>query len=79
MLLGLEPADTAVIQDRLFHSEIKTGPGGALAGALAGIDIALWDLKGKQLAQPIYKLLGGACGTRSAVLCLDRQQRPGVR
>jgi L-alanine-DL-glutamate epimerase-like enolase superfamily enzyme len=33
------------------------------SGALAGLDIALWDLNGKLLDQPIYKLLGGAWQT----------------
>jgi D-arabinonate dehydratase/D-galactarolactone cycloisomerase len=49
-----------VLQDRLFHEHIKVGPEGAYAGALAAIDIALWDLKGKALAQPVWRLLGGA-------------------
>ncbi len=62
-LKGADPLDHAVIQDRLAHSLAKLGPDGALAGALAAIDIALWDLKGKLLGQPIYKLLGGAWRT----------------
>ncbi len=35
------------------------GPGGIFDLALAAIDIALWDIKGKFLTQPLYKLLGG--------------------
>ena len=60
MLLGADPLEPRVIQDRLFHQHIKLGPEGAYAGALAAIDIALWDLKGKMLGQPVWKLLGGA-------------------
>ena len=60
MLLGADPLEARVIQDRLFHQHIKVGPEGAYAGALAAIDIALWDLKGKALGQPVWKLLGGA-------------------
>jgi L-alanine-DL-glutamate epimerase-like enolase superfamily enzyme len=59
-LIGQDPLDHAVLQDRLLHRFVKLGPEGALSGALAAIDIALWDLKGKLLGQPIYKLLGGA-------------------
>ncbi|MBN8890165.1 MAG: mandelate racemase/muconate lactonizing enzyme family protein [Rhodospirillales bacterium] len=62
-LVGLDPLDQAVIQDRLLHRYIKLGPEGAVTGALAALDIALWDLKGKMLGLPIYKLLGGAWKT----------------
>src|SRR3954462_12944018 len=60
---GADPLDHAVIQDRLVHRLVKLGPEGALSGGLAALDIALWDLKGKLLGQPIYKLLGGAWRT----------------
>jgi len=63
-LIGEDPLDHAILQDSLLHSFVKLGPEGALTGALAAIDIALWDLKGKLLGQPIYKLLGGAWRTR---------------
>ena len=62
-VMGADPLDHAVIQDRLLHRLVKLGPEGALSGALAALDIALWDLKGKILGQPIYKLLGGAWRT----------------
>src|SRR5437763_1110234 len=63
MLIGEDPLDHAVLLDRALHSFVKLGPEGALTGALAALDIALWDLKGKLLGQPIYKLLGGAWRT----------------
>ncbi|MGE0260584.1 MAG: mandelate racemase/muconate lactonizing enzyme family protein [Alphaproteobacteria bacterium] len=63
VLIGHDPLDHAVLQDRLLHRFVKLGPEGALTGALAAIDIALWDLKGQALGQPIYKLLGGAWRT----------------
>src|SRR6516165_9256855 len=62
-LIGADPLDHAVLQDTLLHTFAKLGPEGALTGALAAIDIALWDLKGKLFNQPIYKLLGGAWRT----------------
>jgi L-alanine-DL-glutamate epimerase-like enolase superfamily enzyme len=59
-----DPLDHAVLQDRLLHRLVKLGPEGALSGALAALDIALWDLKGKLLGQPVYKLIGGAWRTK---------------
>ena len=62
-LIGVDPLDHAVLHDQLLHRFVKLGPEGALTSALAAIDIALWDLKGKALGQPIYKLAGGAWRT----------------
>lgn len=62
-LVGADALDHTVICDRLLHKYIKLGPEGAVTGALAALDIALWDIKGKWLGQPIHKLLGGAWRT----------------
>src|SRR3984893_4426298 len=62
-LIAKDPLDHAVLLDTLFHTFAKLGPEGALSGALAALDIALWDVKGKLFNQPIYKLLGGAWRT----------------
>lgn len=62
-LTGLDALDQAVIHDRLLHKYVKLGPEGAVTGALAALDIALWDIKGKHFDLPIYKLLGGAWRT----------------
>jgi len=63
-LVGSDVLDHAVTLDRLQHKLIKLGPDGIVTGAIAAVDIALWDLKGKAFRQPIYKLLGGAWRTR---------------
>src|SRR5881394_138769 len=63
VLMGQDPLDHAVLLDRALHTFVKLGPEGALTGALAALDIALWDIKGKAFGQPIYKLLGGAWQT----------------
>src|SRR3954452_16116748 len=63
MLVGRDPLDHAVLLDQAMHTLVKLGPEGALTGALAALDIALWDLKGKLTGLPIYKLLGGAWKT----------------
>jgi L-alanine-DL-glutamate epimerase-like enolase superfamily enzyme len=62
-LIGQDPLDHAVLLDTALHRLVKLGPEGALTGALAALDIALWDIKGKLFRQPIHKLLGGAWRT----------------
>ena len=37
--------------------------------AQSGIDLALWDLKGKLLGQPVYSLIGGPCRDKALVYC----------
>ncbi|KAL4946063.1 hypothetical protein BDV06DRAFT_235613 [Aspergillus oleicola] len=41
--------------------------GMAINAAISGIDIALWDIKGKVLKVPVYDLLGGACRNKARV------------
>ena len=56
--VGSDPMDTEAVGARLRR--IGGGsPAGLLTRALSAIDVALWDLKGKALGQPVYKLLGG--------------------
>ncbi len=48
------------IWDKLYWTLMPRGQTGYAAHALAAIDVALWDLKGKVLGQPVWRLLGGA-------------------
>jgi len=49
----------------------KHARGGVLIAAMSGIDIALWDLRGKMAGMPLWRLLGGTDG-----VC--RHTPPGV-
>ena len=61
LILGADPFDTEGIWARLSRQQVVThGLGAGSVIALSGIDIALWDLKGKLLGQPVFRLLGGA-------------------
>lgn len=44
--------------------------------AMSGIDIALWDLKGKRLGVPVYQLLGGQVRNKVQVYCWIGGDRP---
>ncbi len=66
-LLGADPLDTETLHRRLMGMATVAGPAGTLAVAVAGLDIALWDVKGKALAQPIWRLLGGRVRSRIPV------------
>ena len=58
-LIGKDPVDTEVRWREMVAASSASDMGGAVYCAIAGLDIALWDLKGKALGVPIYKLLGG--------------------
>ncbi len=60
LLMGENPMDTGRLWDKMYQATIYYGRGGAVTQAMAGVDIALWDIKGKALKQPIVNLLGGA-------------------
>ncbi|MEM9983983.1 MAG: enolase C-terminal domain-like protein, partial [Bacteroidota bacterium] len=58
-LLGKDPFDSEGIWHEAYLKGLEAGVGGIHPGTLAGVDNALWDLKGKLLEVPVYKLLGG--------------------
>lgn len=65
-LIGEDPMRIEHLWQRMFRGGFY--PGDRLIGSvIAGIDIALWDIKGQALGVPIYELLGGRC--RDYVQC----------
>lgn len=62
LLLGQDPTGSELIWDRLYRSQVH-GRKGAAMMAISVVDCALWDLKGKWLNQPVYRLLGGPTRT----------------
>ena len=57
-LIGRDPARISDLWQTLYRGGFYRG-GPILMSAIAGIDQALWDIKGKALGVPIYQLLGG--------------------
>ena len=61
LILGMDALDVVGVWDRVYKMQLSShGMGAAAAMALSGLDIALWDIRGKACGWPLYRLLGGA-------------------
>ena len=59
LVIGEDPLRVEAIARKLRDAAGSSGPAGILTMAMSAIDVALWDIKGKALGQPLWKLLGG--------------------
>ena len=59
-IIGMDALNNDRIWDRLYWALVPRGQSGIGMHAIAAIDVALWDIKGKALGQPVWRLLGGA-------------------
>ncbi|WP_165452791.1 mandelate racemase/muconate lactonizing enzyme family protein [Paenibacillus thalictri] len=57
-VIGMDPFDGELIEERVMRKNYKIS-GQMLASTFSGLEIALWDLKGRYLKQRVYNLLGG--------------------
>lgn len=64
VLIGADPENISALFGRMFHAGQYWGRVGLGAIVLSGLEIALWDLKGKANKVPVYRLLGGPCHDR---------------
>lgn len=78
LLVGEDPSDIERLWRRLYTKPYKLGPMGAQLEAIAGIDIALWDLLGKATGLPVYRLIGGRYreGTKVYASSMSRSMSP---
>ena len=58
LVVGEDPSNIEAIWHKVFRAFTYVGTRGATTAALSGIDIALWDIRGKSLGLPVYALLG---------------------
>lgn len=67
LLVGREAGAIEFHNDLMWRSSLRAGADGHAALARSAVDLALWDLKGKQFEVPVYELLGGR--VRESIPC----------
>lgn len=60
VLVGADPSDPEELWHRMYEQTDYVGRRGLMMHAIGGVDLALWDLKGKIEGKPVHELLGGA-------------------
>ncbi|MGH2350909.1 MAG: enolase C-terminal domain-like protein, partial [Chloroflexota bacterium] len=69
LLAGRDCFAHEYLSDLMWRSSLRHGAQGLNAVAMSGVDLALWDLKGKLLGQPVYRLLGGPARDKIRCYC----------
>ena len=60
LVVGMDAYDVVGIWSRIYRMQLAShGMGTAASLAMSGLDLALWDIRGKAVGWPVYKLLGG--------------------
>ncbi|MEO6914875.1 MAG: enolase C-terminal domain-like protein [Chitinophagaceae bacterium] len=59
LLLNENPMNTEYLFEKMYRSTVAYGRKGAVIAAISAVDIALWDIKGLALGQPVFMLMGG--------------------
>ena len=64
IIVGKNPLDIEQLWNEMYFRTYKLGVMGTQPSCISGVDIALWDIKGKVTGMPVYRLLGGAARTK---------------
>ncbi|MCC6540430.1 MAG: L-rhamnonate dehydratase [Bryobacterales bacterium] len=69
LMMGRDPFDIERNWDLCWRATMSYGRMGVTMNAISGFDMALWDIVGKALNMPVYKLIGGECRDRMPTYC----------
>jgi L-alanine-DL-glutamate epimerase-like enolase superfamily enzyme len=67
LLVGKDPSDIELIWEMLYRASLPYGRRGVAVEVISAVDIALWDIAGKAVGKPVYKLVGGKTKERIPV------------
>ena len=76
LVIGENALEPERVTEKLHQHTFWLGRGGTLTHTISGIDIALWDILGKVLRQPVARLLGGVYRTRVKPYCSLLMEEP---
>jgi L-rhamnonate dehydratase len=72
LLTGRDPGDIDGLWESMYRATFRYGQAGIVLMAMSGVDLALWDLKGRAAGEPVWKLLGGKVRERVPVYATIR-------
>ena len=76
LYIGENALEPERVSEKLHQNTFWMGRGGTLTHTISGIDIALWDILGKALGQPVSRLLGGIYRTKVRPYCSLLMEEP---
>src|SRR5882724_2855581 len=76
LFLGENALEPERVSEKLHQNTFWMGRGGTLTHTISGLDIALWDILGKALGQPVGRLLGGTYRQRVLPYCSLLMEAP---
>jgi D-galactarolactone cycloisomerase len=79
LLIGEDPFRTEWLWHEIYARFRDHGQKGSIIQGLSGIDIALWDIKGKALGEPVHRLMGGPMRTDVAAYATGLYRRQSGR